>query len=109
MSSDESDTEAPRRSLTYPRIYPKWRSKQLSTLLWQLDPIIEKMHVAPVGGRKRGGNLLRIRPHTSNYNVVAAAPIGFPHNCYDEEWLNSLLPRTKAVLQVKDVDYKFGD
>ncbi|KAI6040011.1 hypothetical protein EDC04DRAFT_2894716 [Pisolithus marmoratus] len=74
MSSDESDTETPGRSTTYPRIYPKWRSQQLSTFLWQLDAIVEKIHASPVGRRKRGGNPLRIRPHTSKYNTAAAAP-----------------------------------
>jgi len=108
MSSDESDTEAPGRSLAYPHVYPKWCSTQLSTFLWQLDPIIERIHTTPVGRRKRG-NLLRIRPHTTKYNTAAAAPMGFPHNCYDKEWLDSLPLRSKALLQVKDVDYKFRD
>lgn len=108
MSSDESDTEAPGRSIAYPRIYPKWHSKQLSTFLWQLDPIVERIHTTPVG-RHKHGNPLRIRPHTTNYNPAVAAPMGFPHNCYDKEWLDSLPPRSKALLQVKDVDYKFRD
>ena len=108
MSSDESDTEAPGRSIAYPHVYPKWCSKQLSTFLWQLDPIIERIHTTLVGRRKRG-NPLHIWPHTTNYNPAAVAPMGFPRNCYDKEWLDSLPPRSKASLQVKDVDYKFRD
>lgn len=109
MSSDESDTKAPGKSTTYPRVYPQWRSQQLSSFLWKLDAIVEKIHASPIGRRKRGGNPLRIRPHTSKYNTTAAAPIGFPRNCYDKEWLDSLPARSKATLQARDVDYKFSD
>ncbi|KAI6046195.1 hypothetical protein EDC04DRAFT_2558426, partial [Pisolithus marmoratus] len=111
MSSDELDTEVPgrSRSTTYPRIYPKWRSQQLSAFLWRVDAVVEKIHASPVGRRKRGGNPLQIRPHSSKYNNAAAAPIGFPRNCYDKEWLDSLPARSRATLQAKDVDYKFGD
>ncbi|KAI6104830.1 hypothetical protein EDD16DRAFT_1492262, partial [Pisolithus croceorrhizus] len=109
MSSDESDTKAPGKSTTYPRVYPQWRSQQLSSFLWKLDAIIEKIHALPIGRRKRGGNPLRIRPHTSKYNTTAAAPIGFPRNCCDKEWLDSLPARSKATLWARDVDYKFSD
>ncbi|KAI6135268.1 hypothetical protein EDD17DRAFT_1502129, partial [Pisolithus thermaeus] len=111
MSSDESDTEVPgsSRPTTYPRIYPKWCSQQLSAFLWKIDVIVEKIHASPVGRCKRGGNPLRIRPHSSKYNHAAAAPIGFPRNCYDKEWLDSLPVRSKAALKAKDVDYKFSD
>ncbi|KAI6125169.1 hypothetical protein EV401DRAFT_2207616 [Pisolithus croceorrhizus] len=91
MSSDESDTEVPgsSRPTTYPRIYPKWCSQQLSAFLWKIDVIVEKIHASPVGRCKRGGNPLRIRPHS--------------------KWLDSLPVRSKAALKAKDVDYKFSD
>ncbi|KAI6038202.1 hypothetical protein EDC04DRAFT_2570296, partial [Pisolithus marmoratus] len=111
MSSDKSDTEAPghSRSTTYPCIYPKWHLQQLLAFLWRVDAVIEKIHASPVGRCKQGGNLLWIHPHSSKYNNAAAALIGFPRNCYDKEWLDSLPVCSRATLQAKDVDYKFGD
>ncbi|KAI6045488.1 hypothetical protein EDC04DRAFT_2518636, partial [Pisolithus marmoratus] len=108
ISSDESDPEEPGRSATYPCIYPQWHSQQLSTFLWKLDVIIEKIHASPVGRCKRGGNPLCIHPHTRKYNTTAAAPIRFPHNCYDKDWLDSLPVQSKAALQAKDIDHKFS-
>ncbi|KAI6100949.1 hypothetical protein EDD16DRAFT_1526109 [Pisolithus croceorrhizus] len=52
MSLDESDTEVPGKSTTYPHIYPQWHSQQLSSFLWKLDAIIEKIHALLIGRHK---------------------------------------------------------
>ena len=106
MSSDESEDEH-RRTISYPRIYPCWRSQQLAAILWQADTVSEVIRSQPLGRRKKPGTQLRIRPHSSKYNETAPAPIGLPRNCYDPYWLAGLTEKTKKELKVQDVDYEF--
>ncbi|KIJ59344.1 hypothetical protein HYDPIDRAFT_170843 [Hydnomerulius pinastri MD-312] len=107
MSSDESEDES-RRSSQYPHMYPSWRSRRLSSLLWQLNPVVDKMHSTPIGTHKRPGSQMQVRPHTQNCNIKAAAPVGLPRNCYDAQWLSGLSTKRIVSLKMKDYDYPFG-
>ena len=106
MSSDESEDEH-RRTISYPRVYPRWHSQQLAAILWQADAVSEMIRSQPLGRRKKPGTQLRIRPHSGKYNETAPAPIGLPRNCYDPCWLAGLAEKTKKELKVQDADYKF--
>ncbi|KAI6143934.1 hypothetical protein BKA82DRAFT_4179099 [Pisolithus tinctorius] len=106
ISSDESEDEA-RRTINYPRVYPRWRSQKLAMLMWEADlAIVEFLSVA-IGKRKRAGTQLRNRPHSDKFNDAAAAPPGLPVNCYDAAWLSSLHPRSKKLLRVQEKEYDF--
>ncbi|KAG6370207.1 hypothetical protein JVT61DRAFT_12356 [Boletus reticuloceps] len=108
MSSDESDNEATGPSLKYPRIYPSWRSKPLSALLWRTDPIVESIHRTPIGCRKIRGSQMRVRPHSKKCNSLAVAPPGLPRNCYDPDWVSKLSERQQKWLGMQQLDYDFG-
>ncbi|KAI6138490.1 hypothetical protein BKA82DRAFT_4236318 [Pisolithus tinctorius] len=106
ISSDESEDEA-RRTINYPRVYPRWRSQKLAMLMWEADlAIVEFLSVA-IGKRKRAGTQLRNRPHSDKFNDAAAAPPGLPVNCYDAAWLSLLHPRSKKLLRVQEKEYDF--
>ncbi|KAI5989517.1 hypothetical protein EDD15DRAFT_2171281 [Pisolithus albus] len=107
MSSDESEDEV-RRTISYPRVYPAWRSEQLATLLWQADDVAAANATVSIGKRKKAGTQLRLRPHSGKVNTKAAAPPRLPRNCYKTSWLASLLPRQVKALRVQDKDYDFS-
>ncbi|KAI5992677.1 hypothetical protein EDD15DRAFT_2367950 [Pisolithus albus] len=73
MSSDESEDEV-RRTISYPRVYPAWRSEQPATLLWQADDVAAANATVSIGKRKKAGTQLRLRPHSGKVNTKAAAP-----------------------------------
>ncbi|KAI6110797.1 hypothetical protein EDD16DRAFT_1486061 [Pisolithus croceorrhizus] len=91
MSSDESEDEV-RRTISYPRVYPAWRSEQLAAILWQADDVAAANATVSIGKRKKAGTQLRLRPHSGKVNTAAAAPPGLPRNCYNASWLANLLP-----------------
>ncbi|KAI6166723.1 hypothetical protein EDD17DRAFT_1184913 [Pisolithus thermaeus] len=106
MSSDESEDENT-RTISYPRVYPAWRSGQLASLLWKADDVAATNVSVQIGKRKKSGTQLRIRPHTDKVNEEAAAPPGLPHNCYDATWLGKLSQRQRRELRVQDAEYDF--
>ncbi|KAI6154199.1 hypothetical protein BKA82DRAFT_93286, partial [Pisolithus tinctorius] len=106
MSSDESEDEV-RRTISYPRVYPAWRSNEFASLLWQADDVVAANAMVTIGKRKRAGTQLRLRPHSGKVNTKAAAPPGLPRNCYNASWLASLLPRQVKALRVQEKDYDF--
>ncbi|KAI6001891.1 hypothetical protein EDD15DRAFT_2361246 [Pisolithus albus] len=107
ISSDESEDEA-RRTISYPRVYPRWRSQQLSALMWEADLAILEFLSVTIGKRKKAGTQLRNRPHSAKFNDAAATPPGLPVNCYDAVWLSSLHPRSKKHLRVREEEYDFS-
>ncbi|KAI6146391.1 hypothetical protein BKA82DRAFT_4393517 [Pisolithus tinctorius] len=107
MSSDESEDEV-RRTISYPRVYPAWRSNEFASLLWQADDVAAANATVTIGKRKRAGTQLRLCPHSGKVNTKAAAPPGLPRNCYNASWLASLLPRQVKALRVQEKDYDFG-
>lgn len=108
MSSDESEDEV-RRTISYPRVYPAWRSDPLASLLWQADDVAAANAMVSIGTRKKAGTQLRLRPHSGKVNTEAAAPPGLPRNCYNAAWLANLLPRQVKALRIQDEDYEFGN
>ncbi|KAI6118681.1 hypothetical protein EDD16DRAFT_1480697 [Pisolithus croceorrhizus] len=107
ISSDESEDEA-RRTISYPRVYPRWRSQQLSALMWEADLAILEFLSIMIGKRKKVGTQLRNCPHSAKFNDAAATPPGLPVNCYDAAWLSSLHPRSKKHLRVREEEYDFA-
>ncbi|KAI5985946.1 hypothetical protein EDD15DRAFT_2175422 [Pisolithus albus] len=106
MSSDESEDENA-RTISYPRVYPAWRSAQLASLLWKVDDVAATNVSVQIGKCKKSGTQLRVRPHCDKVNEEAAAPPGLPRNCYDANWLTKLSERQKRELRVQDGDYNF--
>ncbi|KIK31326.1 hypothetical protein PISMIDRAFT_86043 [Pisolithus microcarpus 441] len=106
MSSDESEDENA-RTISYLRVYPAWRSRQLGSLLWNVDDVAATNASVPIGKQKKSGTQLHVRPHSDKVNKEAAAPPGLPHNCYDTAWLAKLSQQQKCELRVKDSDYNF--
>lgn len=106
MSSDEFE-DAQRRTISYPHIYPHWRSPQLAAILWKANTVSEMIRATPFGHRKKPGTQLHIRPHSHKYNETAPAPVGLPRNCYNPGWLSGLMERPRKVLRVQDQDYPF--
>ncbi|KAI6158839.1 hypothetical protein EDD17DRAFT_1487614 [Pisolithus thermaeus] len=107
MSSDESEDEV-RRTISYPRVYPAWRSEQLAAILWQADDVAAANATVSIGKHKKAGTQLRLRPHSGKVNTAAAAPPRLPRNCYNASWLANLLPHQVKALRVQDKDYDFG-
>ncbi|KAI5983545.1 hypothetical protein EDD15DRAFT_2178878, partial [Pisolithus albus] len=107
MSSDKSEDEV-RRTISYPRIYPAWRSQQLATILWQADDVAAANAAVSIGKRKKAGTQLRLCPHSMKVNTAAAAPPGLPCNCYNTSWHANLLPCQVKALRVQDTDYDFS-
>jgi len=107
ISSDESEDEAC-RTIDYPRVYPRWRSRQLAALLYHADVEVAANASIPIGTRKKAGTQLRSRPHSCKFNGDAPAPPGLPQNCYDTEWLSNLPQPVHKQLKVKDHDYDFS-
>ncbi|KIK18253.1 hypothetical protein PISMIDRAFT_48170, partial [Pisolithus microcarpus 441] len=107
MSSDESEDEV-RRTISYPRVYPAWRSDLLASLLWQADDVAAANAMVSIGMRKKAGTQLQLHPHSGKVNTEAATPPGLPHNCYNVAWLANLLPRQVKALRIQDEDYEFG-
>jgi len=107
VSSDESEDET-RRTISYPRVYPRWRSQQLSALLYQADVEVAANASIPIGTQKKAGTQLRNRPHSDKFNDDAPAPPGLPRNCYDTKWLSNLPQCVRKQLKVKDYDYDFN-
>ncbi|KAI6117867.1 hypothetical protein EDD16DRAFT_1481032, partial [Pisolithus croceorrhizus] len=107
MSSDESEDEVG-RTISYPRVYPAWRSEQLAAILWQADDVAAANATVSIGKCKKVGTQLRLRPHSGKVNTAAAVPPRLPCNCYNTSWLANLLPRQVKALQVQDKDYDFG-
>ncbi|KAI6006373.1 hypothetical protein EDC04DRAFT_2611477 [Pisolithus marmoratus] len=107
ISSDESEDET-RRTISYPRVYPRWRSQQLSALMWEADLAILEFLSVTIGKCKKAGTQLQNRPHSEKFNDAAAAPPGLPVNCYDATWLSSLHPRSKKQLRVQEEEYDFA-
>ncbi|KIK10513.1 hypothetical protein PISMIDRAFT_124310, partial [Pisolithus microcarpus 441] len=106
MSSDESEDENT-RTISYPRVYPAWRSGQLAALLWKVDDVAATNVSVQIGKRKKSGTQLRVRPHSDKVNAEAAAPPGLPRNCYDAAWLEKLSQRQRRELRVQDEEYNF--
>lgn len=106
MSSDQSEDER-KRTISYPRVYPRWRSPQLAALLWQADTASKLNRATPLGPRKKPGTQLRICPHTHKYNETAPAPVGLSRNCYEPDWLSKLTEKSKKELKAQDKDYEF--
>ncbi|KIK22684.1 hypothetical protein PISMIDRAFT_101946, partial [Pisolithus microcarpus 441] len=107
MSSDESEDDV-RRTISYPRVYPAWRSQQLATILWQADDVAAANAAVSIGKCKKVGTQLRLCPHSTKVNTAAAALPGLPRNCYNTSWLANLIPRQVKALRVQDTDYNFG-
>ena len=107
ISSDESEDET-RRTISYPRVYPAWRSNQLAAILWQADDAAIANAEVTIGKQKKAGTQLRLRPHSRKVNDQAAAPPGLFRNCYDASWLASLRLRQRKELRIQDKDYDFG-
>ncbi|KAI6000237.1 hypothetical protein EDC04DRAFT_2908895 [Pisolithus marmoratus] len=106
MSSDESKDET-RRMISYLRMYPRWRSQQLSALMWEADLAILEFLSVMIGKCKKAGTQLQNHPHSDKFNNVAAAPPGLPVNCYNPAWLSSLHPHPKKELRVQEKEYDF--
>ncbi|KAI6094260.1 hypothetical protein EDD17DRAFT_1752500 [Pisolithus thermaeus] len=107
ISSDESKDEA-RRTISYPRMYPRWCSQQLSALMWEADLAILEFLSITIGKHKKAGMQLRNRLHSAKFNDAAAAPPGLPVNCYDAAWLSSLHLCSKKHLRVREEEYDFA-
>ena len=107
VSSDESEDDT-RRTIDYPRVYPRWRSRQLVNVLYKADVVAAANASIPIGEHKKAGTQLRSRPHSHKYNETAPAPPGLPRNCYDAEWLLGLPSHIQKQLKVQDVDYNFN-
>ncbi|KAI5981192.1 hypothetical protein EDC04DRAFT_2594724 [Pisolithus marmoratus] len=107
MSSDESEDEV-RRTISYPRVYPAWRSDPLASLLWEADDVAAANAMVSIGTCKKAGTQLWLCPHSGKVNTEAAAPPGLPRNCYNASWLANLLPRQVKALRVQEKDYDFG-
>ncbi|KAH7918602.1 hypothetical protein BV22DRAFT_987078, partial [Leucogyrophana mollusca] len=107
VSSDESDDGATERNsaLTFNRVSPAWRSDQLAALNWRVDEVVRRDRAPTIGKRKKPGNRMRIRMHTTKVNPRAAVPPGLPRNCYKKVWLDGLLPSQLKKLRVQDFDY----
>ncbi|KIK12477.1 hypothetical protein PISMIDRAFT_120825, partial [Pisolithus microcarpus 441] len=106
MSSDESEDEST-RTISYPQVYPAWRSHQLASLLWSVDDVATSNVSVQIGKCKKSGTQLRVRPHSDKVNEEAATPPGLPRNCYDAAWLEKLNQRQRRELRVQDGDYNF--
>ncbi|KAI6160179.1 hypothetical protein EDD17DRAFT_1485303, partial [Pisolithus thermaeus] len=106
MSSDESEDKST-RTISYLRVYPAWRSRQLASLLWSVDDVATSNVSVQIGKRKKSGTQLRVRPHSDKVNEEAATPPGLPRNCYDAAWLEKLNQRQRRELRVQDGDYNF--
>ncbi|KAI6043162.1 hypothetical protein EDC04DRAFT_2563038 [Pisolithus marmoratus] len=106
MSSDESKDEM-RRMISYPCVYPRWHSQQLSALMWEADLAILEFLSVMIGKRKKAGTQLWNCPHSDKFNDIAAAPPGLPVNCYNPAWLSSLHPCSKKELRVQEKEYDF--
>ena len=107
VSSDESEKET-RRTIDYPRVYPRWRSRQLTNIMYKADAVAAANASVPIGKRKKAGTQLRSRPHSHKYNDTAPAPPGLPRNCYDAEWFLGLPSHIQKQLKVQEVDYNFS-
>ena len=107
VSSDKSEDET-RRMIDYPRVYPRWRSRQLANILYKADAVAASNASIPIGMRKKAGTQLRSRPHSHKYNETAPAPPGLFRNCYDAEWLLGLPSHIQKQLKVQDIDYNFN-
>ena len=107
VSSDESEEET-KRTIDYPRVYPRWRSRQLANVLYKADAVAAANASIPIGKRKKAGTQLRSRPHSHKYNETAPAPPGLPRNCYDAEWFLGLPSHIQKQLKVQEVDYNFN-
>ncbi|KAI5997752.1 hypothetical protein EDC04DRAFT_2909497 [Pisolithus marmoratus] len=55
MSSDESEDENT-RTISYTRVYPAWRSRQLGSLLWNVDDVAAINASVPIGKHKKSGD-----------------------------------------------------
>ncbi|KAI6039532.1 hypothetical protein EDC04DRAFT_2603095 [Pisolithus marmoratus] len=106
ISSDESKDEA-RRTISYPHMYPRWRSQQLSVLMWEVDLAILEFLSITIGKHKKAGTQLHNCPHSAKFNDAAAAPPGLPMNCYNAAWLSLLLLCSKKHLRVWEEEYDF--
>lgn len=107
VSSDESEDDT-RRTIDYPRVYPRWRSRQLVNVLYKADAVAAANASIPIGKCKKAGTQLQSRPHRHKYNETTPAPPGLPRNCYDAEWLLGLPSHIQKQLKVQDVDYNFN-
>ncbi|TFK59661.1 hypothetical protein BDN72DRAFT_905645 [Pluteus cervinus] len=84
-------------------LQPAWRSKELTSFLWDLDTLHQEASSnaeLPLGRAPRG-NKARIRSH-SNKISNSPPPKGLPRNFYDEDWLAKMQPMTqkKVVGQI---------
>lgn len=100
-SGDEKDTS------DLPRVPPRfliekleWRSRELTTLLRDLD----LLHVSTrfdEKGRPSPGNWPRYRVEGPTVDSTTPPTIGLPINCYDAEWYEFLDEEQRAALEVQ--------
>ncbi|KIK11443.1 hypothetical protein PISMIDRAFT_122704, partial [Pisolithus microcarpus 441] len=106
MSSDESEDENT-RTISYPQVYPAWHSRQLGSLLWQVDDVTAANFSVQIGKCKKLGTQLCVCPHSDKVNEEATTPPGLPCNCYDAARLVKLSQWQRHELQIQGGDYNF--
>ncbi|KAI0067495.1 hypothetical protein BV25DRAFT_1912114 [Artomyces pyxidatus] len=110
MSSDESASELDPDGLAvvaYDRVYPIWRSLELSEFLWNLDKLRRLTRQPRVGTRSVSGAPPRIRRHSQKVREDAVAPPGLHSNCYTPAWLKRLRDFERDLLKVVSGNYPF--
>lgn len=100
VSSDESDAEE--EGEVFWRVQPWWRSTELELFLWQVDDLIAETKASQIGIRRKArGRKPRIRRFSDKVDSTAVAPPYLPLNCYDQEWLASLRPMQRKLLNAQ--------
>lgn len=105
MSDDEPDprstTARAKGSRKYFVIRPGWRSREVTNWLRVMDHVYLD-HRFAADGRTTRGKWTRNRVQSPKVDQTAQAIKGLPSNFYDRAWLESLSPKKRRRLDVKE-------